>query len=138
MVILGRPSVRRLSAIKGCRFMPHTAVHRPGYNVNAILPIYPAPLVGMQGWYDTVCTARKAWPRRLGQGGTGARPGESLAAVIRRTSSTRSNRRATGRTTSSTGWAATRGLPWLGSRMTEGTAARQPWPWMAAHGSRVS
>lgn len=28
-----------------------------GYNVNAVLPIYPAPLVGMQGWYDTVCTA---------------------------------------------------------------------------------
>lgn len=31
-----------------------------GYNVNAILPIQPAPLVGMQGWYDTVCTIRKA------------------------------------------------------------------------------
>jgi thiosulfate reductase / polysulfide reductase chain A len=25
-----------------------------GYNINAILPIQPAPLVGMQGWYDTV------------------------------------------------------------------------------------
>lgn len=30
-----------------------------GYNVNAILPIQPAPLVGMQGWYDTVCTIRR-------------------------------------------------------------------------------
>jgi hypothetical protein len=31
-----------------------------GYNINAILPIYTAPLVGMQGWYDTVCTIRRA------------------------------------------------------------------------------
>jgi thiosulfate reductase / polysulfide reductase chain A len=31
-----------------------------GYNINAILPIYPAPLVGMQGWYDTVCSVKKA------------------------------------------------------------------------------
>jgi thiosulfate reductase / polysulfide reductase chain A len=30
-----------------------------GYNINAILPIQPAPLVGMQGWYDTVCTLKK-------------------------------------------------------------------------------
>jgi thiosulfate reductase / polysulfide reductase chain A len=30
-----------------------------GYNINAILPIQPAPLVGMQSWYDTVCTVRK-------------------------------------------------------------------------------
>ena len=30
-----------------------------GYNINAILPIYPSPLVGMQGWYDTTCTAIK-------------------------------------------------------------------------------
>jgi thiosulfate reductase / polysulfide reductase chain A len=30
-----------------------------GYNVNAILPIQSAPLVGMQAWYDTVCTIRK-------------------------------------------------------------------------------
>jgi anaerobic selenocysteine-containing dehydrogenase len=30
-----------------------------GYNINAILPIQPAPLVGMQGWYDTVCTLRR-------------------------------------------------------------------------------
>ena len=30
-----------------------------GYNSNAILPIYPSPLVGMQGWYDTTCTARR-------------------------------------------------------------------------------
>jgi thiosulfate reductase / polysulfide reductase chain A len=30
-----------------------------GYNVNGILPIQPAPLVGMQGWYDTVCTLKK-------------------------------------------------------------------------------
>ena len=33
-----------------------------GYNINAILPIQPAPLVGMQGWYDTVCTIRKVDP----------------------------------------------------------------------------
>jgi thiosulfate reductase/polysulfide reductase chain A len=32
-----------------------------GYNVNAILPIQPAPLVGMQGWFDTVCSIRKVW-----------------------------------------------------------------------------
>jgi thiosulfate reductase / polysulfide reductase chain A len=30
-----------------------------GYNINAILPIQPAPLVGMQGWFDTVCTLKK-------------------------------------------------------------------------------
>jgi anaerobic selenocysteine-containing dehydrogenase len=30
-----------------------------GYNINAIQPIYTAPLVGMQSWYDTVCTIRK-------------------------------------------------------------------------------
>jgi anaerobic selenocysteine-containing dehydrogenase len=30
-----------------------------GYNINAILPIQPSPLVGMQGWYDTVCTLRR-------------------------------------------------------------------------------
>ena len=30
-----------------------------GYNINAILPIYPSPLVGMQGWYDTACTVRR-------------------------------------------------------------------------------
>jgi thiosulfate reductase / polysulfide reductase chain A len=30
-----------------------------GYNINAILPIQTAPLVGMQGWFDTVCTLRK-------------------------------------------------------------------------------
>ncbi len=30
-----------------------------GYNINAILPIQPAPLVGMQSWYDTVCTLRR-------------------------------------------------------------------------------
>ena len=29
-----------------------------GYNVNAILPIQSAPLVGMQGWFDTVCSIR--------------------------------------------------------------------------------
>jgi hypothetical protein len=31
-----------------------------GYNVNAVLPIYPSPLVGMQGWFDTVCTVAPA------------------------------------------------------------------------------
>ncbi|MGV7211331.1 molybdopterin-dependent oxidoreductase [Oxalobacteraceae bacterium A2-2] len=30
-----------------------------GYNINAILPINPQPLVGMQAWYDTVCSLRK-------------------------------------------------------------------------------
>ena len=30
-----------------------------GYNINAILPIYPTPLVGMQGWYDAICSIRK-------------------------------------------------------------------------------
>jgi hypothetical protein len=31
-----------------------------GYNINAILPIYTGPLVGMQGWFDTVCSIRRA------------------------------------------------------------------------------
>lgn len=30
-----------------------------GYNINAILPVHPAPLVGMQSWYDTVCSIRR-------------------------------------------------------------------------------
>ncbi len=30
-----------------------------GFNINAILPIQPSPLVGMQAWYDTTCTIRK-------------------------------------------------------------------------------
>jgi len=30
-----------------------------GFNINAILPIQPAPVTGMQAWYDTVCTIRK-------------------------------------------------------------------------------
>ncbi len=30
-----------------------------GFNVNAILPIQPAPVTGMQAWFDTVCTIRK-------------------------------------------------------------------------------
>lgn len=30
-----------------------------GHNINAILPINPQPLVGMQAWFDTVCTLRK-------------------------------------------------------------------------------
>jgi hypothetical protein len=28
-------------------------------NINAILPVNPAPLVGMQSWFDTVCSVRK-------------------------------------------------------------------------------
>lgn len=30
-----------------------------GHNINAILPINPQPLVGMQAWFDTVCRIRK-------------------------------------------------------------------------------
>ena len=30
-----------------------------GVNINAILPINPQPLVGMQSWFDTVCSVRK-------------------------------------------------------------------------------
>lgn len=30
-----------------------------GYNPNSIIPINPAPLVGMQSWNDTVCSIRK-------------------------------------------------------------------------------
>ena len=30
-----------------------------GVNINAILPINPQPLVGMQSWFDTVCAIRK-------------------------------------------------------------------------------
>ncbi|HEX7983399.1 MAG TPA: molybdopterin-dependent oxidoreductase [Duganella sp.] len=30
-----------------------------GVNINALLPINPQPLVGMQAWFDTVCSLRK-------------------------------------------------------------------------------
>jgi anaerobic selenocysteine-containing dehydrogenase len=30
-----------------------------GHNINAILPIQPSPVSGMQSWYDTVCSVRK-------------------------------------------------------------------------------
>jgi thiosulfate reductase/polysulfide reductase chain A len=30
-----------------------------GFNVNAILPIQPSPVTGMQAWFDTVCAVRK-------------------------------------------------------------------------------
>lgn len=30
-----------------------------GTNINAILPIHPSPLVGMQSWFDNVCSIRK-------------------------------------------------------------------------------
>jgi len=30
-----------------------------GVNINAILPVNPAPLVGMQAWFDNVCSVRK-------------------------------------------------------------------------------
>jgi hypothetical protein len=30
-----------------------------GFNLNAIIPIHPAPITGMQSWFDTVCTIRK-------------------------------------------------------------------------------
>lgn len=30
-----------------------------GYNLNAILPIQPAPVTGIQCWFDTVCSVRK-------------------------------------------------------------------------------
>ncbi|MEW5852351.1 MAG: molybdopterin-dependent oxidoreductase [Myxococcota bacterium] len=30
-----------------------------GFNINAILPIQPSPITGMQSWYDTVCSLRK-------------------------------------------------------------------------------
>ena len=30
-----------------------------GVNINAILPINPSPLVGMQSWFDTVCSIKK-------------------------------------------------------------------------------
>jgi hypothetical protein len=33
---------------------PATGGTGTGYNINAILPIQPAPLVGMQRWYDTI------------------------------------------------------------------------------------
>jgi thiosulfate reductase/polysulfide reductase chain A len=31
----------------------------PGFNVNAILPIQPSPITGMQAWFDTVCSVSK-------------------------------------------------------------------------------
>ena len=31
----------------------------PGFNVNAVLPIQPAPVTGMHAWFDTVCSIRK-------------------------------------------------------------------------------
>ena len=30
-----------------------------GFNLNAILPIQPSPVTGMQAWYDTTCSIRK-------------------------------------------------------------------------------
>lgn len=33
-----------------------------GYNPNSIIPINPAPLVGMQAWNDTVCSIKKISP----------------------------------------------------------------------------
>ncbi|MEA3119197.1 MAG: thiosulfate reductase / polysulfide reductase chain [Paraburkholderia sp.] len=30
-----------------------------GYNINALFPINPQPLIGMQAWFDTVCSIRK-------------------------------------------------------------------------------
>ncbi|MEK7483834.1 MAG: molybdopterin-dependent oxidoreductase [Planctomycetota bacterium] len=30
-----------------------------GFNVNAILPIQPSPITGMQSWFDTVCQIKK-------------------------------------------------------------------------------
>jgi thiosulfate reductase / polysulfide reductase chain A len=30
-----------------------------GVNINAILPINPSPMVGMQSWFDTVCSIKK-------------------------------------------------------------------------------
>ena len=30
-----------------------------GFNLNAIIPIHPSPVTGMQSWFDTVCTVRK-------------------------------------------------------------------------------
>ncbi|MFP5391508.1 MAG: molybdopterin-dependent oxidoreductase [Gammaproteobacteria bacterium] len=30
-----------------------------GVNINAILPVNPSPLVGMQAWFDNVCSVRK-------------------------------------------------------------------------------
>ena len=30
-----------------------------GVNINALLPVNPSPLVGMQSWFDTVCSVRK-------------------------------------------------------------------------------
>jgi thiosulfate reductase/polysulfide reductase chain A len=32
--------------------------HGAGVNINAILPIQPAPLTGMQAWFDTVCSIK--------------------------------------------------------------------------------
>jgi len=33
--------------------------HGAGFNLNAILPIQPSPVTGMQAWFDTVCSVRK-------------------------------------------------------------------------------
>lgn len=30
-----------------------------GFNINALLPIQPSPVTGMQAWYDTTCTVRR-------------------------------------------------------------------------------
>jgi len=30
-----------------------------GFNINAILPIQPSPVTGMQSWFDTICSVRK-------------------------------------------------------------------------------
>jgi anaerobic selenocysteine-containing dehydrogenase len=38
---------------------PRNGGRGAGVNINAILPVNPAPLVGMQSWFDTVCSVRK-------------------------------------------------------------------------------
>jgi hypothetical protein len=55
-----RPSPTRPQAGNVCS--PHRLLkggRGNGFNINAVLPIQPSPLVGMQGWFDTTCTIRK-------------------------------------------------------------------------------
>jgi anaerobic selenocysteine-containing dehydrogenase len=39
----------------------HNGGRGNGVNINAILPVNPSPLVGMQSWFDNVCSVRKVF-----------------------------------------------------------------------------
>jgi anaerobic selenocysteine-containing dehydrogenase len=59
-VAAGMDVAPRFDDLEGCVWWDERRGGRGnGFNVNAILPINPAPLVGMQAWFDTVCSIKK-------------------------------------------------------------------------------